>query len=72
MFYVALSLRTMRVRVWANDSGLQQFVGNCKRLVGELLESLQKNDLSETSHKRDNLRAALRMIWKEEELISLQ
>ena len=55
-----------------NESGLQQLVRNCERLAGELLCSLQKIHLPEKSRKRDALRAALMMIWKEEELKSLQ
>ena len=54
------------------DNGLQQLVKNCEHLASELLESLQKIVLPDKSRKRDNLRAALRMVWKEEDLKSLQ
>ena len=56
----------------SSDNGLQQLVGSCEHLAIELLESLKKFDLPEKSRKRDNLKAALRLIWKEEELKSLQ
>ena len=55
-----------------NESGLQQLVRNCERLANELLDSLHKIHLSEKSRKRDVLRTAFKMIWKEEELKSLQ
>ena len=56
----------------SNESGLKQLVGNCEGLAGELLDSLLKIHPMEKSRKRDNLRAALRMVWKEKELKSLQ
>lgn len=55
-----------------NESGLQQLVRNCERLAHELLDSLRKMQLPQNSRKRDALRAAFKIVWKEEELKSLQ
>ena len=56
----------------SSDRGLQQLAGHCERLALELIESIRKIDLPEKSRKRDNLMSAIRLIWKEEELKSLQ
>ena len=55
-----------------NESGLQQLVRNCECLASELLDSLHKIHPPEKSRKRDALRTAVKMSWKEEELESLQ
>lgn len=55
-----------------DERGLQQLVQSCQTLATELLGTLQKINLPDKIRKRDALMAAFRMVWKEEEIKSLQ
>ena len=55
-----------------NEVGFQRLVKDCRKLAGELLDALQKVNWAEKVRKRDALKAALEMIWREDEIKPLQ
>ena len=59
-------------RLSNDECGFQELLKGCRLLANELLESLQKMHPLEKSRKRDALKGALKMIWKEEDLKSMQ
>ncbi len=61
-----------RVDVHGDESGLQTLVASCKSAANELLISLQKINVANKGRKRDAFVTAFKIIWKDEELKSLQ
>lgn len=54
------------------ENDLRQLAGECQTVVVDLLCSLNKITSPDKTRKRDALRAAFRMTWKEEEIERLQ
>lgn len=53
------------------EHDLRQLAGECQTLATDLLKSLKKISPPDKVRKRDALRAAFRMVWKEEEISRL-
>ncbi len=55
-----------------SQRSLEELAEQCSRLASEMLSSLSKIGLSDKLRKRDALKAAFRMVWKEDEIKSQQ
>ncbi|KAH0559273.1 hypothetical protein GP486_004211 [Trichoglossum hirsutum] len=55
-----------------SERGIRQLAEQCQHVATELLNSLNKVSLPDKARKRDALKAAFKIIWKEEEIKSLQ
>jgi hypothetical protein len=55
-----------------SECGIRQLAEQCQNVATELLISLSKVSLPDKVRKRDVLKAAFKIIWKEEEIKSLQ
>jgi hypothetical protein len=51
-----------------SQQSVEELVDQCSKLAGDMLASLSKIGLSDKLRKRDALRAAFRMAWKEDEI----
>lgn len=60
------------VGVHGDESGLQELVVSCKSAASDLLTTLHKIHGINKGRKRDAFLAAFKMIWKDEELKSMQ
>ena len=71
-------LQSLRAPVNDNDelsgerTDLRQLAEQCQLVATELLKSLQKIKLPDKTSKRDALKAAFRLVWKEDEIRHLQ
>jgi hypothetical protein len=55
-----------------SQRSLEELAEQCSQLVSEILSSLSKIGLSDKLRKRDALKAAFRLVWKEDEIKSQQ
>ena len=55
-----------------HERSLYQLADDCQTVAGDLLKLLSKIDPSDQSSKRDTLRAACKLVFKEDEMKSLQ
>ena len=55
-----------------SQRSLEELAEQCSQLASEMLSSLSKIGLSDKLRKRDALKAAFRMVWKEDEIKSQQ
>ena len=55
-----------------SNQGIVNLAKECATLAEELLQSLNKLGLGNTARKRDALRAAFKLTWKEKEIVTLQ
>ena len=54
------------------ERGLQELAEQCQKLAAGMLSALHQVNVVEKGRKREALRTAFRMIWKEEEIKSQQ
>ena len=60
------------LRTTEGGDGMQQIVGECQKLGSELESTLRKLNLSDKIRKRDALKAAVKLLWKEDEIKVIQ
>jgi hypothetical protein len=51
---------------------MQQIVEECQKLGSEMENTLRKLNLSDKIRKRDTLKAAVKLLWKEDEIKAIQ
>jgi hypothetical protein len=78
LFRISIDLETVLLKIKGtgkaseDEKGLNQLTMDCERTASQLLGILQKLKLAESGRKRDAIKAAFRMICKEDEIKSLQ
>ena len=60
------------LRTTEGGDGMQQFVEECQKLGSELKSTLRMLNLSDNIRKRDALKAAVKLLWKEDEIKVIQ
>lgn len=60
------------LRTTESGDGMQQIVEECQKLGSELESTLRKLNLSDKIRKRDALKAAVKLLWKEDEVKGIQ
>lgn len=60
------------LRTTEGGDGMQQIVEECQMLGSEMESTLRKLILSDKIRKRDALKAAVKLLWKEDEIKAIQ